>query len=231
MKKLYSTLLLAAITATTASAQINLKATISSPTNGQNAPVNTSFNLDFEFKNLGPASVLATDTLLYRFTGDGGNTYFRTGMVKNVGDTFKFSRALTVNSGSGNSDVCVIGYVFRAGQRVETDTADNQTCRTIHIQGLGVTNITENKAVRQAMNIVPNPASASIKLDFKAITNAPVVARVLDVTGREMLRQDYGMQYNGAENFNINISSLSPGMYMVELVQDNVRAVGRFIRK
>lgn len=236
MKKIYAALLVAFAGTTAATAQVKLLTTMLSPTNNQAVVVGTPFNFKVEFKNTGNTGIVATDTLLYAFTGS-SSAYYRTGMTKAVGDTILINTQLTFSSApNGTQQFCVLGYIFRAGARTESgaDTADNRACKNIVISGgssNAVINVFSDESRRESLNIAPNPASSFIRLAYTVRTSGKVTARILDVTGREVLAQDFGTQYPGATDFRMDVSKLAPGLYTVELAHDNVRAIGRMMRQ
>lgn len=188
-----------------------------------------------EFKNLGPTAITTSDTVLFQFSGL-ASAYRLNARAIAVNDTAKITfPGISYTGGvNGTRSFCVVAYVFRNGVRTDVgaDTANNRACVDLNVRGgVGIGSDTKLEVgAKVKLNIFPNPANTSISLGYKVATNGNATARVLDITGREVMNQDFGMQTVGASDLNMNIADLAPGMYMVELVQDNVRAVGRFIR-
>lgn len=93
--------------------------------------------------------------------------------------------------------------------------------------GTGVNEMIEEAA--QHINIFPNPAQNELHFKYgfiKATTQA--TARVIDMTGRVILSQELGKQQFGTKEFDMNISSLSAGNYLLEISTGYMNAVGKF---
>ncbi len=66
-----------------------------------------------------------------------------------------------------------------------------------------------------SVELYPNPASQQIHILLKAdIKDYPIHVRLLDLTGKEVLRQ----RLDSSNGLSIPISSLAPGMYLAEIV-------------
>lgn len=94
--------------------------------------------------------------------------------------------------------------------------------------GTGINEMIEEAA--QHIAIFPNPAQKN-ELHFrygfiKATTQA--TARVIDMTGRVIMSQELGQQQFGTKEFNMNVSSLSAGNYLLEISTGYMNAVGKF---
>lgn len=131
-------------------------------------------------------------------------------------------------------------YVFVLGigddpnspDNVDADGSNNFDLVPIvwHCQSDGGTGINEMiEEAAQHINIFPNPAQNELHFKYgfiKATTQA--TARVIDMTGRVILTKELGQQQFGTKEFDMNISSLSAGNYLLEISTGYMNAVGKF---
>jgi len=76
----------------------------------------------------------------------------------------------------------------------------------------------------QLVSVHPNPASNQLTIDNLQLTNKPFTLTVYDVLGKVHL-----MQNTNASN--IDISTLTPGLYVLHLQQDDKIYYGRFVKE
>ncbi|RQO30490.1 hypothetical protein DBR32_13065 [Taibaiella sp. KBW10] len=97
-----------------------------------------------------------------------------------------------------------------------------------YILGTLPTSIKKTELTKELISVYPNPAKNEINFDytFKGATTASV--KVFDAIGREVYTQAYGKQQAGKKSFKLDLSSLPNGMYSVELITDNAKAVNKF---
>lgn len=231
MKKIYSLALLMML-AVGAFAQRDISVTITNPTNGQNIQTQTPFNLNLVVTVVS-GTIVPADTIIYTFNGT--NFYGKYGMTKNQGDTIQFSRSLQYDSTvtSGSKNFCVATAIFVNGSiEQESDTTNNQNCVSVNVQNLSIGNgpVANAAQISKTLSIAPNPANNVISFDFAAISNDKVQARVVDITGRTVLVQEFAA-YTGKNDFKLDISGLNSGVYMVELSQDGQSSKGKLIKQ
>jgi len=93
--------------------------------------------------------------------------------------------------------------------------------------GTGINEMIEEAA--QHINIFPNPAQNELHFKYGFIkATAQATARVIDMTGRVILTKELGQQQFGTKEFDMNISSLSAGNYLLEISTGYMNAVGKF---
>ena len=91
----------------------------------------------------------------------------------------------------------------------------------------GIAEVAEkNKA---SLIIYPVPANNNITVDYIGTTNGNIVIKIYDMTGKiqSIIEADKTRMIKE----NIDISNLSNGIYLLEVVQDNNRMIKRFIKK
>lgn len=230
MKKIYSLALLMML-AVGAFAQRDISVAITNPTNGQTIQTQTPFNLNLVV-TLVSGNIVAADTVLYTFNGS--NFFGRTSMTKNQGDTIQFQRQLQLDSTntSGPKNLCVLAVIVNGGIEPDPDTTNNTNCVSLNVQNVGIGNgpVATAAQISKTLSIAPNPANNVISFDFAAISNDKVQARVVDITGRTVLVQEFAA-YTGKNDFKLDISGLTSGVYMVELSQNGQSSKGKLIKQ
>lgn len=93
--------------------------------------------------------------------------------------------------------------------------------------GTGINEMIEEAA--QHIAIFPNPVQNELHFRYGFIkATAQATARVIDMTGRVIMTQELGKQQFGTKGFDMNISSLSAGNYLLEISTGYMNAVGKF---
>ena len=83
----------------------------------------------------------------------------------------------------------------------------------------------------QKINVYPNPAVGNtINMDYVAQNASSVEVSVYDLTGRKVMSHSYGQSFKGQEGFNLDISSLNNGMYILEMRQEGIKATTQFVK-
>jgi len=67
------------------------------------------------------------------------------------------------------------------------------------------------------LNVYPNPAVNELHFNHKLAKNTHITIRVTDMTGRSVLTKNMGFKNAGEHKFTINISTLAPGNYQMEM--------------
>lgn len=76
---------------------------------------------------------------------------------------------------------------------------------------------------------MPNPAYGTTRIRYELGQSSRVTFEVMDITGKRVKAQDFGMQVNGEHQFDLNISDLAPGLYTYTLNVGNERATRKMI--
>ena len=66
------------------------------------------------------------------------------------------------------------------------------------------------------LNAYPNPSKGMVKIEFTSDINADGLLKVIDVTGHLILTQRIVMQ-EGFNNFDMDLSEITSGMYLIVL--------------
>ena len=78
---------------------------------------------------------------------------------------------------------------------------------------------------RLAVNVMPNPSAESFTLNVSSDPDAPLILRVIDISGRVIERK------NLTANQTIKIGErYRPGMYLAEIIQGNERKIMKLVK-
>ena len=218
---------------------LDISATITRPPTSVHIDSSSNFVIGFYLKNEGTAVTLITDTLVYKMTVAGqavrlnGDSLFYAYPVKalNPGDTQQVaSPSLHFThypfTSTGTADICVVflGIENPSNPATDNNSANNQSCNTITFWGLNVPNVTSVGM----LSVYPNPAQSNLNMDLNLNEGGNVVVKVVDVTGRTVLTENKGTLNAGEHRLDINTSSLGNGVYVYQLMVNDVSATGRF---
>ncbi|MBL7889616.1 MAG: DUF4397 domain-containing protein [Bacteroidia bacterium] len=84
------------------------------------------------------------------------------------------------------------------------------------------TSIEENSIIT-SLNVYPNPVNDQLNLNMSLESNSVVAIEIYDVTGKLVLNNQLGTITSGNFVTQLNMSSLSTGMYNVSIVTENAR--------
>lgn len=89
--------------------------------------------------------------------------------------------------------------------------------------GVGIVNLGDNNLNFQ---MYPNPTNGQLKLEVNLGTNAPVTCHIYNMVGKLV----YSQQLDGTTHgYNLNLTDLSKGVYMVELTSGTTRGMQRLV--
>jgi hypothetical protein len=255
MKRFYSTAILLGIFVTGAFAQrrCDIRLVAAAPATNTTVNCKDSFTLAYIFVNNGPDMVLSTDTL---YVQDGesldSNSYwfFKMTANKGVGDTVityigkshkNMTKTLVNSTGTayvnapfanGEYKYPIIFAGFQDSLAVKDTSSGNNAAFpkfTINCT-TGIDELTGGLP-KSSLNIYPNPAATEVRMKHTFV-NENATVRVTDVTGRVLLTKDYGKQSTGEKELSLDISSLQNGIFYIELITDERRAINKFtVRK
>lgn len=240
MKKLYfllSALLISLSSFAQADLQIlhNLQAGDTIKIKPTNPP---QYNFAYGFVNHGPNALTQTDTIYLRtpYTTPGFFTLTLPAAGVPVGDTVYFLDTVGFSSGpaSGPMPWCDSIWAKNSTNAIIPDTgmSNNELCTTVNILNLTASISETFGAVPSAtvvnLNVYPNPAVSSISFDYNVPVHMPVSVAVYDVVGRKVYQEDLGQQI-GSQKKTVNVSNFTNGIYMVELLIDGQKHVGRVL--
>ena len=229
--------------------QTNLAVTLNSPAEGSSLVPNVKVPLTVAIKNNGPGNLVVGDTIFYRtslMTGTQVGGVILQSAINN-GQTLSLTLDTLTNNGTGTTDqtvnfcvrvldpntsgLTVGGNPFTATYS-DPDTTNNDDCNSIIIKK-GTVGIFEfNDKSQEQLTLFPNPASDNISFELNFTKPENVQVSVKDITGREILRKDFGkIQAGNTTPFTLDVSKLRAGMYIIEMNGEERKAVGRFTKR
>ena len=69
------------------------------------------------------------------------------------------------------------------------------------------------------VNIYPNPADNQLNISFDAKHNSDIEISFVDISGRIIMQDDYSVN-QGINSFNLNLSDISQGMYILNITEN-----------
>jgi hypothetical protein len=185
--------------------------------------------------NHGPDNLLTTDTV--KWSTPSGTYYYKPTVAVAMGDTLGFTDTLQFTDGPADGPIDWCDSVWSISSTASTITdpvpANNKVCTTVTIDNRnGATGIFTNGLVTASLAIYPNPASDKVNFKYTFPKSSEVSVRITDIAGRTALTKDFGKQAQGEKEFMLDISALQNGVYYIELISDNKRAINKLtIRK
>lgn len=255
MKSIYTIMALLCLTIS-ASAQrtTKVKAIWISPNPGSETTLSCtdSNDVEFIFINLGPGTVLTTDTFfLYSpWAPEGRVNVVPTSTAVPPNDTIihikdkikvssiqrladasngeflyppfddgsyiMFTQAVSfynVNPAPANAlQIDTAGSTMAAGAKIKLN------CKT------GIEDLFASGKTSSLMTY-PNPVTGIVSFKY-AYSNNQVTVRIADITGRVVMVKEFGKQ-NGEKELSVDVSRLNNGIYYLELIADDRKAVGK----
>jgi hypothetical protein len=147
---------------------------------------------------------------------DGDNTVFPA--TVNAGETHSATYTFTLPAEWDENNIHIIGMLIEPGGRV-----DNAAVSTISSNS----SISE-LAISDQIRIYPNPATDFAMIDLNLDKDATVMVNVIDMTGKVVGTQNYGI-VNSSTELPINTSLLNAGVYTIEVIVDSARGTKRLI--
>jgi PKD repeat protein len=95
---------------------------------------------------------------------------------------------------------------------------------------VNVSTVSLNEKVLSNINLFPNPAADWLNLSFALSRADGLMLNVYDAAGRLIQKEMHRFQ-PGNINHGVNILSLSPGIYMLELQSQDFRQTLRFVKQ
>lgn len=245
MKKLF-TLIMLTVFAIGANAQTfthKFDVTLLSP---GNANVNTNTNYAFGDTLriiLTQGNLTASDTLAVQNVV-GVSTYTLSSLPRLQGDTIYLAKQDTISipATPGVYPYCVRAFIldrsnpssFSSLISANFDTTGSNSC--VQFTAGYATSVDDyftkvDGTKLQKISVYPNPAIGDkINLDYIAQNASEVEVNIYDLTGRKVLSHSFGKAFKGQEGFNLDISGINNGMYILELRQDGIKATAQFMK-
>jgi hypothetical protein len=112
---------------------------------------------------------------------------------------------------------------------VDPVIANNEDCDQVQIinDPASVKNFA-TKINEGSLAVYPNPATNSISFNYYGNSIQETMITVIDITGRKVIRKSLG-KMNGAQKADVDVSSLSNGIYVIELNSGYQKQTSKFV--
>lgn len=80
------------------------------------------------------------------------------------------------------------------------------------------------------LNVFPNPANGQVNVQFTAEKPGTALIRIIDLLGKSVIEPIISNVQNGSQSFNLNLNSVSAGLYTVELEIDGLKFHRKLIK-
>lgn len=217
----------------------NMAVTLISPAEGAVIPAFAQFNVTVNIVNNGPADLIQGDTvwyhtpLMFEFS--------RTPFVLTQGIAMGQARTVTLTTitnveGSSSDEqksfcVEVESSPTNDGAYKDPDFTDNRDCNMITQKATPTAIGDVNKNGKIKLNLSPNPSTGLVKMSFTTDKQINARLSVKDLSGREVLAKDMGKVNQGNAELSVDVASLVPGLYILELQGDGKRAIGKLVKQ
>jgi hypothetical protein len=150
-----------------------------------------------------------------------------------------------VSTGNGTATAVVTGgtapfsYVWTPGNltgaTVAGLTAGGYTCTVTDANGcqasktIVITGINERSAEEASFNMLPNPATNKVTIEYTADKAVPATVRLVSINGQEVYSENFA-QAKGKNIQNIDISGLAKGVYFLQLRSENANISKKLIK-
>ncbi|MFN5795354.1 MAG: T9SS type A sorting domain-containing protein [Bacteroidota bacterium] len=150
-----------------------------------------------------------------------------------------------VSTGNGTATAVVTGgtapfsYVWTPGNltgaTVAGLTAGGYTCTVTDANGcqvsktIVITGINERSAEESTFNMLPNPATNKVTIEYTADKAVQATVRLVSINGQEVYTENFA-QAKGKNIQNIDISGLAKGVYFLQLRSENANISKKLIK-
>jgi hypothetical protein len=242
LKKILSTGLLAfggMVSAQAQQASCDMAVTLVSPAAGAVVNAYATYNITVTIKNNGPDALETGDTLYYNtpsmFALATAPYVLTQDIPSGNSATITLTSAVNVNENTEDvtTDYCVkvLSKPTNDGPFVDPNLNNNSSCNSVTFKPVGPTSVNELQQGRNSLKLFPNPVNGTeIRLATGNKIAGAATVMIRDIAGRELSRQVLQIASN-TENVRLDVSRLVPGLYFVEIHQEQGRFSGRFVKQ
>jgi hypothetical protein len=217
---------------------------ITAPQSNAVLPYGDSFHLSFNYTNHGPDALVTGDTLFF-LAGGSLVLYSKLLVDLPVNGTIMMNDAALFYNPTTDSlatDICVLhlkqsDVMYNAGGSpattyIDDDTTNDMSCVPVVLLGTTDSSIGIHTvhAVTENLVLYPNPAKDHVNFYFTNSNNAgSLKISLTDMMGRVVATEVLdASKLLTQKQYVLNISSLEPGMYFIDIEANGKRARGKF---
>mgnify|MGYP003669076277 CR=1 FL=1 len=143
----------------------------------------------------------------------GDATYFATSPTLN--STYTKTYTLTLASNWKAKDLSFIAFVNYYNPNGGLDEYSILNAEEIKLST--IVGAEENVLAENSLEVFPNPADDQATVTFELESNEEVSVTMLDITGKVISREAYGLMSQGSQRIELNTADLSEGLYFINL--------------
>jgi hypothetical protein len=194
------------------------------------------YHLRVNIANNGPDTLLAGDTLYYNKPSQplfDYDLYILQAPI-NPGNNVTLTLETLTNINSEQTDQVADYYVFvvsnpaNNGRFIDTtnDANNYDVNANVTFKAGNPTGVAETEKDKVGMQLYPNPANSELAIKLDA-SNKASSAKISDIAGREVMNTTFATK--GDQR--LNVSTLLPGLYFIQVETEQGRATTRFVKK
>jgi hypothetical protein len=136
-----------------------------------------------------------------------------------VNNNYTKNYTFGLSSAWKEKDISLVGFV----SYYNVDAGKREVLNATEIHLNLITGIEKNGSAKTQLNLYPNPSSQETTVEFNLIENSNVAVYVVDITGKELIRENLGTMVQGNHRTMLDVSNLAKGIYFVNIsVNGNV---------
>ena len=204
---------------------IDLQAIVVQPKNHDTVVVGHSFSYEMYIKNNGPDDVVTSDTLEIAYSG-GSSAFLLLNQTINAHDSILALNATPSTTAPGTLPIC-FAVVLANDLKSDPDTLNNIMCDTIVSKWpTAVSGLTKQAGT---FGLYPNPAKNTVTCAYASSGDDPMLLQIMDVSGKAVLTKTFERLTAGENDLQIDISSISTGIYFVAITQGAARTMDKLV--
>lgn len=130
----------------------------------------------------------------------------------------------------GSNEFCEITYCAElTDEMINPPGMQTQGFSINVIDPSGTTGISETDLISD-LNVWPNPASSHVQLEFSLDNSENIAIVLFDVAGKRVQADSFAAS-NGSNLYQIDVSNLTPGMYLVRLTGEHNQTTTRLVKQ
>ncbi len=132
-----------------------------------------------------------------------------------INNTYSRNFTFQLDNNWDEKQVSLVAVVNREGATNADYEVLNATSRKL---APSITGISKEVSTATNFKIYPNPSANQTNLQFELTQNERVEVEILDITGKILRKENYGVRSTGSQLIQLNTSEFSNGFYFVKVI-------------
>ena len=158
-------------------------------------------------------------------------TYSNNGLTYNFTNNSLGATSYFWNFGDGNNSTQVNpSHTYTSNTNITVQLiAVNGACSDTLLIVLGFVNVQELVENVNSINLYPNPVNNIATLQMEVIKEGDITIEVIDITGKIIRTETRNNVYTGTQQFSIDANELQNGLYFINIVSGEYKAIAKMI--